>query len=241
MRQLRPRRPLRSGPPEPVVVDPRLQSRLDRIVPPARPPVDRSPIDVVADPRLFERVLPIVERDRPCLDPSVLEPGTVVRPVTIDPRQLSALVRHAASAPGKRVAWTGPSGEVLALLGKTRAGTREGMVAVGITLESEETGAAELTVPLRVGDGKTEAGLVATASLLPEGNLRLAQLWGEAVVATAWRAVLDVVTTVAAGVGTDRLGEPLRPAALRATQDGLTVVPQAAHVLQRRRSGGART
>jgi len=237
----RPRRPPGPGQPEPVEVDPRLRLRLDRAVPPARPPVDRPPIEVVADPRLFERVLPILERHRPRLDPSEIKPGTVVSPVTITSRRLSGFVRQAAAAPGNRVVWTSRSGEVLALLGKTRADTRQGIVAVGITLESEETGATELTVPLRVGDGKTEAGLVAAASLLPEGNIRLAQLWGEAVVATAWQALLDVAVTVAAGLGTDQLGEPLRPAALRATDEGLTVVPQAAHVFQRRRSGGART
>ncbi len=229
-------RPSRAGAHDPVEVDPGVAWRLDRIAPPARPPFDRSPLDVVADPALMERVGPIVDRHRP--DAWKIEPGTVLPPITIEPRRLSALVRRAASAPGGRVVWTGPGGEVLALLNRTRAGTGDGVVAVGITLESEETGAAELTVPLRVGDGRSEAGLVAAVSLLPQGNLRLAQLWGEAVAATAWRALLDVATTVAAGLGNDRLGEPLRPAALRATDAGLTVVARATTLLQRRRSAG---
>ena len=105
----------------------------------------------------------------------------------------------------------------------------EGLVLVALTLECDQTGIAEVVVPFAVGTDEQPAGLVAASETKPRGPDVLVDRWGEAIVATAWRALIEAATSVAKERGSDLDGAPLRAGALVAGKTGIAIVPQARH------------
>jgi hypothetical protein len=115
----------------------------------------------------------------------------------------------------------------------TRVRTQEGLVLVALTLECDQTGIAEVVVPFAVGTDEQPAGLVAVSETKPRGAEVLVDRWGEAIVATAWRALIEAATVVAKDHGSDLDGAPLRAGALIVGRRGIAVVPQAQHPFER--------
>jgi hypothetical protein len=186
------------------------------------------------------RVLLELERricpDRPQA-PERLPPGTAARPVEVEDGRFERLVR-AAAAPDEnpaRVVWYEADAEVVVHLDRTRVRAIDGLVLVALTLECDQTGVAEVVVPFAVGTDKRPAGLVAASEAKPRGPQVLVDRWGEAIVATAWRAVVDAATTIARDRGSDLDGAPLRAGALVARGGRIAVVPQARHSFERAR------
>jgi hypothetical protein len=58
-------------------------------------------------------------------------------------------------------------------------------------------------------------------------------LWGEALTALAWQALLGVSSALAAESGRDVDGAGLIPVALTATKDGLQILTMARHAFDR--------
>ena len=75
------------------------------------------------------------------------------------------------------------------------------------------------------------AGLVAVTESLPRGPAVLADRWGDAVVAAAWRALLDTAHALALQAGVDTSGARLIPGAISSDGKTLSVVPQARHAI----------
>jgi hypothetical protein len=159
------------------------------------------------------------------------KPGEVVDPVPLHERVLERLMRFAL-VPAKgheRVVWRNRGAETLVHLDRTRVRVLEGYVLVGVTLETAQTGIQELTVPFAVGNKNRLAGMLAVTERHPRGHRSLSETWGEGVIATAWRALLEVADVIAALRGSDGNSEPLRAGALVAARGELAVVPQAKH------------
>jgi hypothetical protein len=169
--------------------------------------------------RLPERTVDLVEgrNERPA-------PGGLGIARSIDDRQLTGLIRDAVGS--GRIRWLARGGEAVVLRDATRAASQAGVVLVGMTLQTDQTGEQELTVPFAVGSATRDAGLLATTHRVPDGHVELARAFGEAVVATAWQALLAVAVGLAAA-GTSTTGRTLQPALLRAAPGRLTVVPRA--------------
>jgi hypothetical protein len=174
--------------------------------------------------------------------PSKLGPGGVGEPVTLPQRTLEHLMRLAlVRGKGReRVVWRNLGAEVLVHLDRTRLRVLDGYVIVGVTLETEQTGIQELTVPFAVGSQKRLAGLLAATERRPRGHPSLSETWGEGVIATAWRALLEVADVIAALRGSDADGRPLRAGALVAARGQLAVVPQARHLYEVANGGADR-
>lgn len=218
--------PVRLTDPVVLLEDPRLRPNLDRRPVLEVPPAVRDRIDRVID-------IPVVTR---------LPPGQLTEPVSVDAAELTSLLRLVFTTPADpaqgrtrtRVIWTvGPS-EALVMLDAVRAELADGAVGVAVPLATEQTGEVELPVAFAVGDAEAEAGLLAATTELPPGPTALVVPFGEAVIAAAWAALLEVAVALAARAGTDRRGEPLVPAALRAAPLAFTVLPQAQHAELRR-------
>jgi hypothetical protein len=90
-----------------------------------------------------------------------------------------------------------------------------------------------MVVPFAVGTDERPAGLVAASETKPRGAEVLVDRWGEAIVATAWRALLEAATAVARARGSDLEGVPLRAGALIARGGRIAIVPQARHAFER--------
>jgi hypothetical protein len=166
----------------------------------------------------------------------VLKPGEVTTAATVDPKALQRLVATAITPRDGAAAfvWTDADDEVIVHSGKTRVATSDGVVAVALTLECVETdGPAEVVVPFGCGSNHNLAGMITATETRPRGPAILVDRWGEAIIATAWQALLEVADSVASGAGTDVDGRPLRAGAIVAGVDGLTITPQAPHDFER--------
>ncbi len=166
----------------------------------------------------------------------VLKPGEVSATATVEPRALQRLVQTAITPRDGAGAfvWTDADDEVIVHSGKTRVATTDGVVAVALTLECVETdGPAEVVVPFGCGSSHNLAGMIVATETRPRGPAILVDRWGDAIIATAWQALLDVADGVASGAGTDIDGQPLRAGAMVAGVNGLTITPQAPHDFER--------
>jgi hypothetical protein len=150
--------------------------------------------------------------------PPTVEPGEAV---TLDDDALTALVRRVLADPHRRVVWTGPGIDLLVRLDQTRAASVDGGVVIGFEVDGGE-GITSATATIAVGSTKQPAGMVAAAA---EPDLPAAlTVWSDAVVAAAWRGLLEAAATAVA---------PLVPVALIATRGRLDVVPRPRHRWER--------
>lgn len=190
------------------------------------------PLDVLAR----RHVRKLARRAPGLLPRAPLKPSEVAEPLTVASPALTELLRSALTPAGQgSVVWQERGAEVIAHFGRTRVRVLDGLIIVGVTLESEQTGAVELTVPFAVGARDLQAGMVAAAERRPRGPAVLVDTWGEAVLATAWKAVAEVAGRLAAQAGLDQDGTPLIPGGLVARDGVLELVPQARHAFDRSR------
>jgi hypothetical protein len=148
--------------------------------------------------------------------------GKLPRPVELSADALADRLRMRTGT----AVWHRDGAEVLVHGERLRVALRRGEMLLGLTLETVETGQAELTVPFAVGTPGALAGPIAITERVPHGNPTMVAAWGEAVVATAWRSLVAVVTDLAAEAGRDSAGRPLVPAAFIASDGLFTVVPR---------------
>jgi hypothetical protein len=105
----------------------------------------------------------------------------------------------------------------------------DGLVLMALTLEADQTGVGQLTVPLSIGSPQLAAGLVVVTESRPRGPAALVDRWGDAAIAAAWRALLDAAHFLALRAGVDTNGARLVPGAISSNGKSLSVVPQARH------------
>lgn len=168
-----------------------------------------------------------------------VRPGALATPISVPARQLQALVISALGAlyvaadqvgPAE-VVWYDHDGEVLVHLDQTVVALDQGVVLVGLTLETDQTGAGQVVVPLVVGSAQFAAGLMVMTESRPRGPVALVDRWGDAAVAAAWRALIDASHALALHAGVDTSGARLVPGALSTDGKSFEVVPQARHAI----------
>jgi hypothetical protein len=178
------------------------------------------------EPRPVEPVGPVVPLPVPPR-PIRLKPGQPGPAFTITTKELQALVRKVLTVDGARVVWTVGGAEAAVHLDATRVATHDGLILVALTLATDQTGPQELTVVLAVGGERRPAGLVALAEERPRGHPELARVFGTATIATAWRALIEILRTAAAASGRDARDDPLLPAGVTASAEGIRILPVA--------------
>jgi hypothetical protein len=183
-----------------------------------------------------------------------MEPGSVTPPIPVPSGGVATIVGIAArqavvAATGARVPtspdrlpetvlWQDGADALLVEVGQIAVDVAEGRVSVVIPVRCDQLprGRDLVTVDLVVGTPSRPTGLLA-ASTEPRGSRVVVRRWGEALTALAWQAVLDATGGVAAASGADRDGSVLIPAVLTAGRDGIAVVAQARHEIDRVRRG----
>jgi hypothetical protein len=191
------------------------------------------------------RLLETLRRHCPDWVPSPpLPPGETTEPVTVERRLVETLAVTAAigaagidgpdgepTAPG--VVWVDGENELFVAVTKVQVHLAPGAIAVTLPVSCDQVGEADVHVTFAVGAPGRTLGMVAATEDRPRGPREVVDLWGEALTAFAWQVVLDVSAGTAAHAGQDRDGAFLLPAALTATGDGITVLPQARHGFDR--------
>lgn len=204
----------------------------ENVSPAPRATTAGDPVAPVAPPLnpTCQKLLDDLRKKCPDIPAVQVPPGVVVQEVTRAEadaqRDLVALLTAGGTRP--KVVWRDSGSEVEAHLDLTRIQTLpHGLVLVGITLETVETQRRELTVPFALGHAQRLAGMLATTERKPRGDEVLVDRWGAAVIATAWKGLLDLATTYAALAGNDVDGNPLVAAAIVSEPPRLIVVPRA--------------
>lgn len=186
-----------------------------------------------------------------------LQPGAVATPLPVDPQRTGALLalaaRQAAAAGGARVfaagggdgdlpratVWSAGADALLVLLDELSVRTGDGVVTVAVDVACDELrttagkARAGIEIDFVVGTERRPTGLLAAATP-PRGPQLVVDRWDDALVALAWRALLDSAAALTASAGVDIDGAPLLPASWTASSDGIAVGPQARHEFDRR-------
>jgi hypothetical protein len=181
------------------------------------------------------RLLALVkERCPELLPPEPLTAGSVGPEVTVSSEELQPLLRAAADPERRgRVAWVAGDCELLVQTAELSARLGHGLVIVSMPVHCEETGAVRVDVPFVVGDERQPAGMLAATETRPRGPAPIVDLWGDALIAFAWRSLVAVACGIADRAGRDVDGAGLIPAALAAEAGVLRVLTQARHVFDR--------
>lgn len=169
--------------------------------------------------------------------PEPIPEGTVLEPLIVTSEDVSRLSVEAAKRaaglirPTKRteVVWVNGDSQLAVSVGTVRVETGPASVVVSLPVRCDQTGPTEVHVTFAVGEPGRPAGLYAATQRRPRGPALIIDTWGEAIVAFAWKMVLELLTGLAGAVGKDTRGKRLVPVELEATDHGLAIVPMARH------------
>lgn len=188
-----------------------------------------------------EKLVAVVRERCPDAFPRPLPPGGVGAPINITPDEaakvfgvaFSLAVAGGTTPASGDVVWTSGDDELLVHTGTVRLILTDGFAIVGIGVFTEQTGDAQVSVPFVLGGPGSPLGFVVGTETVPRGPALIVQRWGTHLQGVAWQALVHSVAGVAAAAGVDDQNQVLLPAALTATANGLTVLPQARHTFDR--------
>jgi hypothetical protein len=163
--------------------------------------------------------------------------GDVGRPVFVDAAQSTELLRVASRRaagffrPTKRseVVWVEGGNELAVGIAEVDVKLSDGLIRVSIPVRCDQTGAATVEVLFATGSPAEPAGLYAATLRRPNGPEIVIATWGDALVAFAWKCVLELVTGIAAATGKDGRGNLLVPVELAVSGRGIEILPMARH------------
>jgi hypothetical protein len=188
-----------------------------------------------------EKLVAVVRERCPDAFPHPLPPGGVGAPIDITPDEaakvfgvaFSLAVAGGTTPASGDVVWTSGDDELLVHTGTVRLILTDGFAIVGIEVFTEQTGDVQVSVPFALGGPGSPLGFVVGTETVPRGPALVVHRWGTHLQGAAWQALVHSVAGVAAAAGADDQNQPLLPAALTATANGLTVLPQARHTFDR--------
>ena len=198
----------------------------------AKPPETEVPTDLVS---LVKYLVRCIKQKLNHLEvPEPLPAGTVGPEIPLDAGEVQQLFVAAATQgnQGSQI-WERDENELLVLTANVRVRLDDGLVVVTIPVSSDQTGNVSVEVPFAVGSQDKPAGMVVAVEERPRGPAQIVDLWGESLVAFAWRIFLSVTTKVAFNTGDDQDREGLIPAALTASREGLGILTMARHTFDR--------
>ena len=181
-------------------------------------------------------------RDEPNV--TVRRAGGVGEPVVVNPdvlqRELRPCLVVAAGfdptdtrAEPPPVLWDDGASRLVVQLDDAEVRVGPAVIDLSLTVICDQVGHDRVTCTFVTTPLDRPAGFVWATESRPRGPAAVVEVWGEALVALAWRTLVEVAARAAATRGTDAGGRPLVPSTVVATPDGLLVVPMAAHRFMR--------
>jgi hypothetical protein len=168
------------------------------------------------------------------IPPDPLEAGQVGPEIPLDPKTAQTLVQAALkSARADTILLHEGENELLIEVSGITLDFGDGAVVVAIPVRCDQVPRAVVHVPFALGSSKRRAGMIAATESAPRGPIVVTQIWGEALTALAWQALLGVSSALAVETGRDVDGAGLIPVALTATKDGLQLLTMARHAFDR--------
>ena len=142
---------------------------------------------------------------------------------------LSRLLQLAAVARSEgqdSIIWDDSINQLIVHVSQIKAVITAGRLRVEIPVSANSL-KANMQVPFAIGSEKRLAGLVMATLDRPIGNPVVARVWGDALVALAYAAVMDSVDSMAGASGRDTTNDRLVPRSLVAEKGRLTIESQA--------------
>ncbi len=182
-----------------------------------------------------KRLLAQLRKNCPGLiPPDPLRAGEVGPEIPINPRTARSLFQTALRPQrGTTLLLQDRDNELLVETGKIDLRFDDGVVIVSIPVRCDQIRAAIVNVPFALGSSKRRAGMIVATESSPRGPPVIIELWGEALTALAWGALLRVSATLARESGRDLDGAGLIAVGLTATKNGLQVLTMARHSFDR--------
>lgn len=192
-------------------------------------------------PEQCKRLLAELRKNCPGLiPPDPLGPGQVGPELPIDTKTARVLFQAALKpSRGELILLRDGDNELLVDVARIDLRFADGLVVVVMPVRCDQVRRASVQVPFALGSAKRRAGLIAATESAPRGPLVVTEIWGEALTALAWQALLGVSTALAAESGRDLDGAGLIPVGLTATENGLQVLTMARHAFDRVTPGAA--
>lgn len=175
-------------------------------------------------------------------------PGGTGHAVRIPAEQLEPLLQHGlviaagldptlTPSPPPPVLWSDGTNHLLVHLARAQVRPGDGFVDVTLPVQCDEAGLVPAVCTFVTSTPDKPGGFVWAAEGRPRGPSTIVTLWGDSLVALAWRGLVELCGAVAGHAGRDGFDRPLVPGTVFAARDGLVVVPMAPHVFAR--IGGA--
>jgi hypothetical protein len=142
---------------------------------------------------------------------------------------LTHLLRLAATARSEgqdSVIWDDGVNQLIVHASRIKAVINDGLVRIDIPVAADGLKKI-MQVPFAVGSENRLAGLVAATVSRPAGDAVVARVWGEALIALAYGALMDTIESMAGASGRDVKNDRLVPRALVARRGQLTIESQA--------------
>ena len=177
---------------------------------------------------------------------SVFAPGESTPPLRVSAGEFVALFTVALRSVGREgnrakpsadaLLWQELGDELLVEVGSVKTELGEGLVDVHVPVRCDQLPNKTDVVLVRVavGTDKRPTGLFTALPSRPFGPAVVVDRWGDALNALAWRAFVEVLRGIARNAGRDRDDVPLLPTAVTASRDGIALIAQARHAMDRR-------
>lgn len=131
-----------------------------------------------------------------------------------------------ATAARRGILWRDADDELVLYVGRARLATANRLVVVSIPVYTDQSGDAEVVVPVVTNTPADPVGLIAATEARPRGPAAAIDVFGEALVATVWAALVETAAAWASAAGRGTTGGTLAPAGLAATKAALRVSAQ---------------
>jgi hypothetical protein len=170
----------------------------------------------------------------------LLKPGTPVEdhirvPVKDAQVILRSTVRLVADLPtdaSPDVVWVKGNSELMVHTNRIGIDCDDGLVTINVRVSCDQLrDGGTVAVPFAVGTAEAPSGLVMSTFTRPHGPELILPIWGEAITAFAWEALLHLAQQLSGEVGKDTQNRPLVPAEVGAAPGELLIRPMARHDL----------
>ncbi len=148
---------------------------------------------------------------------------------------LGTLVQFAAlrrTEGAESVVWDDGVNQLVVHAARVRPVVTDGMVRIAVPVECDQT-SATMEIAFAVGSETRVAGMIAATADRPAGDPLIARVWGDALIAFAYGALLDLADSLAGASGRDEKNDRLVPRGLVARRGQLSVETQARFVYDR--------
>ena len=170
-----------------------------------------------------------------------LPPGTTVDVRSASPDVVQSLfVRALPVAAGldptradevKSVLWVDGRNQLLVHLDQAKVALGDGFIDTHLVVQCDQTQRTSVVVTFVTSTAKRPSGFIVATEDRPRGPSVIVDAWGEALVALAWRAVIEVARVVAGTAGLDKFERQFVAANVEATTNALLITPMVPHRL----------